>query len=81
MSTGADGVIRTWDVADGHLDDTRQGAPIKLASPYGPLAKVPAVRALAVSPQDEDIIVGTGACDVLEVNAHQQVWSCSCCCF
>jgi hypothetical protein len=45
----------------------------KLTSPYGPQAKLPAVRALTVSPVDEDIVIGTAACDITEVIEHRQV--------
>jgi hypothetical protein len=36
------------------------------------VGKPPVARALTVSPADEDIIVGTSTCDILEVNENGQ---------
>lgn len=66
-----------WPVEGGRLTAEAPSATIKLASPYGAAEKVPAVRALTVSPLDEDIVIGTATCDVIEVNTHQQARSVS----
>jgi hypothetical protein len=66
-------VIHTWDVKDGCLKQECRGKPITLSPVYGSDDKPPVTRALTVSPLDEDIILGTASCDILEVKEGHQV--------
>lgn len=72
-SVGADGKICTWNVQDGTLDDASLQSTLQLQPQYGGAAKGPVVRAMCVSPLDKDIMVGTSACDIWEVNDNKQV--------
>ena len=80
---GADSVVNAWPVEGGRLSSGAPSETLKLSSPHGTTGRVPAIRALTVSPLDEDIVLGTGTCDVIEVSTHQQVrvcrscWNCS----
>jgi len=71
VTGGADGVIHKWDVSSGPLgEDCKIGEPVKISPPYaaaGVKTKPVALRALDVKPDTEDIVVGTGSCDVWEV--------------
>lgn len=80
VATGADGRVCTWDVRDGTLTDASIQSTLQLQPQYGGAAKAPIVRALCVSPLDKDIMVGTSACDIWEVNDNKQV-CCTCTCW
>ena len=73
---GADGVVNAWPVEGGRLSSGAPSETLKLASPHGTMVRAPAIRALTVSPLDEDIVLGTSTCDVIELNSHQQVRMC-----
>ena len=58
---------------DGTLTDASLQSTLQLQPSYGAASKPPVVRALCVSPLDKDIMIGTSACDIWEVNDHKQV--------
>jgi hypothetical protein len=72
VSTGADGRVCKWHVADGTLTEASLQSTLQLQPQYSSAGKAPVVRALCVSPLDKDIMVGTSACDIWEVNENKQ---------